>query len=149
MKNLLFSGNTTIVMGYASFFEDKTVPDIIECHPVAPVIATAPRTGQIVALRTNIPLFGCVMLGKLRVGDRTIYEASPRPPGYVGMCGIETSHPTRDCKRIATFTVEEGRVVTADLSYSGVIFPYLCRDFQYSLELEWLYKENVDPNGGQ
>jgi hypothetical protein len=141
MRNLLFAGNTGLVLGYSSYFESKADPDITEAHPVEAVLATAPRTGRIAGFRTNIPIYGCVVLGRLKVGDRTIYEAAVRPTGYVGMRGVDIAHPMRECKRITPFAVEEGQVITADLSYSGLLFPGICSEYQYTVDLEWLYEE--------
>lgn len=141
MKNLLFAGNTGLVLGYSSYFESKADPNVVEKYPVDAVLATAPRTGRIAGFRSNIPIYGCVMLGRLKVNDRIIYEAGVRPAGYMGMRGVDIAHPMRECKRVTPFTVEEGQVVTADLSYSGLLFSDILQD--YTVDLEWLYQEDV------
>src|ERR1700677_4185957 len=137
MRNLLFAGNTGLVLGYSSYFENRADQNVTETSPVEAVLATAPRTGHIAGFRTNIPIYGCVVLGRLKVGDRTIYEAAVRPTGYVGMRGVDVAHPMRDFRRITPFAVEEGQVITADLSYSGFLFPGICSEYQYTVDLEW------------
>jgi hypothetical protein len=143
MRNLIFAGNTCLVLGHESYFDrDESYYGYKETYHVAPVSATAPRTGLVVGLRVNLSSYGDVLLGRLRVGDRTIYHAV-RPSDYDGMCGVDLAHPGREYRRMTPFMVEEDQVVTADLSYSGYVFDRFCSEFQYSLDLEWVYQEDV------
>src|ERR1700761_2975302 len=118
MRNLIFAGNTVITLSYAYDFDWESVkgewnkerigtgfPTMVKnCVTIAPVVATAPRTGRIAGWRSNIALYSMVSLGRLKVGSRVIHE-SVRPKNYVGMCGVDLAHPGLPFRRTTPFTV--------------------------------------------
>jgi hypothetical protein len=141
VRQLFFGGNAVIVLGYPRGVDSSWIPARGPASNVT-ARATAPRTGRVAAVRTNVPKFGAVFLGRLRVGDRTVYEAVV-PEDYLGFSGVDLAHEGREMRRVPAFTVEEGQEVTAEIGYAGYVFPGYGCEYNYTLSLEWLYEDEL------